>query len=294
VEPYIIATLVKESLVMSILYSVTALGFNLVYRVNKSINLAHPGIALLAGYAAFIASAHGLGFFLVAVIVSATGFALGLLMERGIARPLLGRSPVALIAATLGALYVLRGVAIEASGDYWSGGSLDVMNTVYSVGGVVITGSDIAALLVAAAALGLVIGIHRFTRLGVAMRAVAENPYGAAGYGLPVRRLTALSWGFAGLLGALGGLAFGIKAGITPSMDGYVLKALTASLLAGLDTVEGIIVGGLVLSFIEQFGDYALHNYLPGFGGVAAFIVMLLVLLVKPYGFFGTERIERL
>ena len=290
----IAGVLVKESMVMGVLYSVVALGFNLVYRVSKSINLAHPEIALVAAYAALVASMQGLGFFLAALIASFIGFGIGILLERGVARPLLGRPPVALIAATLGVFYLLRGVAIEATGSYWSGGSLGDFGTIYHIGAVVFTGSDIAALAVALVTLGLVIGIHRFTRLGVAMRAVAENPYGAAGYGLPVRRLTALSWGFAGLLGALGGLAFGIKAGVSPSIDGYVLKALAASLLAGLDSIAGVVVGGFVLSFTEQFGDYLLHNYLPGFGEVAAFIVMLVVLLLKPYGFFGTERIERI
>ncbi len=286
--------LVKESVVMGILYSVVALGFNLVYRVSKSINLAHPEIALVAAYAALVVSMHGFGFFLAVLVASAIGFVTGILLERGVARPLLGRPPVALIAATLGVFYLLRGVAIEATGDYWSGGGLGDFSSIYRIGGVVLTGSDIAALVVALVSLGLVIGVHRFTRLGVAMRAVAENPYGAAGYGLPVRRLTALSWGFAGLLGALGGLAFGIKAGVSPGIDSYALKALAASLLAGLDSIAGVVVGGFALSFTEQFGDYFLHNYLPGFGEVAAFIVMLVVLLFKPYGFFGTERIERL
>jgi branched-chain amino acid transport system permease protein len=294
VEAAIIASLTVGSVIIGFVYSVLALGFNLVYRVNKSLNLAHPGLVLLAAYAALIISAQGLGLAAAVAAASLIGFAAGLVLERGAARPLLGRPPVALIAATLGIYYILRGITIKFAGDYWSGGAYSLPSITPRFGPVMLTSADVVALAASALLLLSIIAIHRFTKLGVAMRAVAENPYGAAGYGLPVRKLTALSWGIAGLVGALGGIALGAEAGVSPYLDSYVLKALAASLVAGLDSVAGIVVGGLILGFAEQFGSYAFSYYLPGFGDVVAYVVMLGVLALKPYGLFGTERIERI
>lgn len=283
-----------QAAIMGVIYASLALGFNMVYRVSKSINLAHPEIALFAAYVAYIASVRtGIGLVPAILLAATAGFAIGAAMERLVARPLLGRPPVALIAATLGVFYVLRGASIAVAGPDWSGGSYELPATVYRLGPVALDFSDIVAVTAAGGIVALVVAMHRFTKLGVAMRAVAEDAYGAAAYGLPVKRLTMLSWGLAGASGALAGVALAAKAGVSPGLDAYVLKALAASLLAGLDSVAGIVLGGVILGFVEQFSDYLLGPILPGFGNVAAFLVMLVVLLVKPYGLFGTERIER-
>ena len=153
--------------------------------------------------------------------------------------------------------------------------------------------SDVAALVLAGGLVAAVVALHRWTRLGVAMRAVSEDPYGAAAYGLPVRRLTMLSWAIAGAAGGAAAVALAAKTGVEPALEVYVIEALAASLLAGLDSIAGIVVGGLVLGLVYQFSNFLLGSMLPSFGEAAAFTLMLLVLLVKPYGLFGTERIER-
>ena len=286
--------------IMGVVYAALALGFNIVYRVSKSINFAHPALVLLSATVAYITAARaGLGLTAGALAALAVGFAVSAATERLIARPLRGRSPIALIAATLGVYYVLKGIAM-----FVAGGSIpqaSILRSEFSLraGPVALSASDIAAIAAGAGIVAIVVALHRLTRLGVAMRAVAEDPYGAAAYGLPVKLLTMLSWGLAGAAGGLAAIAMAMKANLSPILEVYVIKALAASLLAGLDTVAGIVVGGLVLGVTEQLVRF-LEPYLrfgvidfTGIHEAAAYMIMLLVLLVKPYGLFGTERIER-
>lgn len=283
-----------QSLVMGIVFASLGLGFNIVYRVSKSINLAHPAVALLAAFVALVVSLRtGAGILAGIAVAAAAGFAAGALTELAVARPLRGRPPVALIAATLGVYYIAKAAAIAVAGPYWTEGSYSLPEFTAELGPVVVDSSDLLALAAAGGLLAAVVALHRFTRLGVAMRAASEDPYGAAAYGLPVKRLTMISWGLSGLAGALAGVALAAKTGVTPSLDAFVLESLAASLLAGLDTVAGIIVGGLALGLVRQYSDYLLGSLLPGIGDAATFILMLIVLLVKPYGLFGTERVER-
>jgi len=282
-----------QALVLGMIYAALALGYNMVYRASKAINLAEPELVVFAAYIAFIAfSWYGLPVPVSFLASLAAGFLIGVVLERLLARPLRGRPVVALMAATLGAYYVLRGVSMVASRGFEMG-SLGIPEVYQAVGPLRVSLSDVVAAGLSSATILAVIMLHRFTRLGVAMRAVSEDPFGATAYGLPVRRLTMLSWGIAGAVSAAAALALAVKAQVGPTLDFYALKALAASLLAGLDSIAGVVVGGLALGFIEQFGSLLLDPYMPGLGSQLAFIAMLIVLLVKPYGIFGTERIER-
>ncbi|MCE4621490.1 MAG: branched-chain amino acid ABC transporter permease [Desulfurococcales archaeon] len=286
----LVGTLFQGAL-MGLVYASIALGFNLVYRVSKSINFAHPAVILLVGYVALLVSmkygvVEGL---LASLLVAAVS---GLILERSLARPLIGKPPAALIGATLGAYYVIRGVTYIIG--KFQAASLPIEAKYYELGILSISNNDILSLAVTGFILAGIILMHEKTKIGSAIRAVAEDAEGAAGYGLPVGRLITLSWIIAGVTGAFGGLAIAIKAQVSPAIEFYAIKALAASILAGLDSIGGIIVGGLALGLIEQFSRILLEPYLPGIGGHIAFIFLLLILLVKPYGIFGTERIERI
>jgi len=283
-----------QALVMGLVFAALGLGFNIVYRVSKSINLAHPTLVLLAAYTALVVSTRlGAGMAAAVAAAAAVGAAAGAALEVLIARPLRGRPPIALIAATLGAYYVFKALAKMVAGDMWTTASLPLPLFTARLGPVVVDASDLLALGLAAGLVAAVVALHRYTRLGVAMRAVAEDPYGAAAYGLPVKRLTMLSWAIAGAAGGAAAVALAAKTGVEPSLEVYVIEALAASLLAGLDSIAGIVLGGLVLGLVYQYSNFLLGTVLPSFGEAAAFTLMLLVLLVKPYGIFGTERIER-
>ncbi len=294
-----VVSYIVSGLIIGSVYAALALGFNIVYRVSKSINFAHPALVLLSAVVAYLAVSSGAGLAAGVAAAVAVGAAASVAVERLIARPLQGRPPVSLIAATLGAYYVLKGVSMWLGGGSIPQGSLYASSWTLRLGPVVLGATDLLAASLALGTVAAVAALHRFTSIGVAMRAVAEDAYGAAAYGLPVRRLTALSWALAGVAGGLAAVAIAVKANLSPILEAYVIKALAASLLAGLDTVAGIVVGGLVLGVIEQLVMYVAPMVkigpldFAGFHEAAAYLVMLFVLLFKPYGLFGTERVER-
>ena len=290
---YLIANTAFQALVMGFIYAALALGYNIVYRVSKAVNLAEPEIVVFTAYVVFVLSAYYHVPIPAAFTLSlALGFGVGVALERLLARPLRGRPVAALMAATLGAYYVLRGMSMVVSRGFEMG-SLGLPETYYSIGPIRASLSDFIAICVSLSVIVGIVLMHRYTRLGIAMRAVSEDAFGASAYGLPVTVLTMLSWGIAGVVSAAAAFALAAKAQVSPMLDFYAIKALAASLLAGLDSIAGVVVGGLVLGFMEQFGSLALDPILPGLGNQLAFIVMLVVLLFKPYGLFGTERIER-
>ncbi len=289
-DPMLLLESTVRGFIIGLTYAMIALGFNIVYRVNKSINFAHPVIVLMAAYIALVAS-YRYNPLLAYVLAVLAGVAASIAIERLVARPLLGRPPVALIGATLGIYYLFKGVTITIGGAETA--SLPIGYKLYHLGPITLGLNDVVSGLGSLLVLALVILLHMKTRLGSAMRAVAEDVEGAAAYGIPVRRLMSLSWALAGLVGALGGLFLAVKNQVSVELEFYAIRALAASLLAGLDSIGGVVIGGIVLGVAEEVGGLLLDDYLPGIGYDLAFFILLLVLFVKPYGLFGTERIER-
>jgi len=291
VDVEVIVGSVFQGFLMGLIYALIALGFNIVYRVSKSLNFAHPALVLLVGYVALVVSLkEGI---LAGIMASlAVAAILNLALERSLAKPLIGKPPVALIGATLGAFYVIRGLTYIV-GEF-EVASLPITSRNYRVWLLSVSNNDLISLALTASALITLTVIHMKTKIGSAIRALAEDAEGAAGYGLPVGLLITLSWVLSGVTGALGGIALALKAQVSPILDFYAIKAIAASILAGLDSVGGVIVGGIILGLVEQVSSVFLEPYLPALGRHIAFFFLLLILLVKPYGLFGTERIERI
>ncbi|MEB3806818.1 MAG: branched-chain amino acid ABC transporter permease [Desulfurococcales archaeon] len=277
--------------IIGIIYAMIALGYNIVYRVNKSINFAHPTIVLLTAYVALMAS-YRYGPLVSYTLAIVSAIITSVAIERLVARPLLGRNPIALIGATLGVYYLLKGVTLTIGGGTTA--ALPIPYKVYSFGAIKMASNDIVSLVGTTVVLATIIILHNRTRLGAAMRAVAEDVIGAAAYGIPVRRLLVLSWVLAGLVGGFGGIFLAVKNQVSVELEYYAIRALAVSLIAGLDSIGGVVVGGIALGITEELGSLLLGEYLPGIGYDIAFFILLLVLFVKPYGLFGTERIERI
>jgi len=279
-----------QGFLLGLLYSLIALGYNIIYRVNKSINFSFPQLVLLTVYVALVVSA-AVNIILAVVVALAVGVLVSVATERLVARPLLGRPPIALIGATLGVYYALKGVVILVGENRVD--IFPIPYKIYNLGPIVVGLNDVIALVGSIASLYLIVVIHHKTSVGAAMRAVSEDSLSAAAYGLPLKRLMVLSWVMAGLVGGLGAFLLAVKAQVSPNLEYYALRALAASLLAGLDSVGGVVVGGIILGITEQVASKLLDPYLPGIGSDIAFFILLLILLVKPYGLFRSERIER-
>lgn len=290
---FILSGLVNGMAVGSI-YALIALGFALLYKSTKILNLAHGELVLFGGYTA-IALTQVVPFPLAVLLTLLAAAALGFVIERAIMRPLFGQPLLSVIIVTLALGYVVRGLMVGI----W-GGSTRNFPAVVPAGIVRIAGIPMQTVgvysAVTAAVLLLIFWLFfRYSLVGIAMRAAANEQLTASTLGVSLRRVFAYAWAFAAVAGAVGGILLGLWLGVNFALGFVGLKALAAVILGGLDSVPGAILGGLTIGVIETIiGGYIDATVIYGFKDITAFVVILLVLFVRPYGLFGTEHIERL
>ncbi len=276
------------------IYALIALGFALLYKSTKILNLAHGELVLFGGYLA-IALTQLVPFPLAVLLTLLAAALLGFGVERLIMRPLFGQPLLSVIIVTLALGYIIRGLMVGI----W-GGSTRTFPPVLPGGIIRIAQIPIqrvgAYSAVTAAVLLLCFWLFfRYSLLGISMRAAANEQLTASTLGVSLRRVFAYAWAFAAVAGTIGGILLGLWLGVNFALGFVGLKALAAVILGGLDSIPGAIVGGLTIGAIETtIGGYLDANVIYGFKDITAFVVILLVLLVRPYGLFGTEHIERL
>ena len=279
-------------------YVLLALGFVIIFKATSVISLAQPGLmAWGAWWVIYFARIVEVNFFVavgLAVLITA---AMGLVIERVAIRPMVGEPVFAIAILTIGIDIILRilvndliGTNIRNIGDPWG------ISTV-SVGDVVVQQRYIAMLLIAAMVVGLLLAFFKYTRAGLAMRAAAFDQEAAMAQGISVGAVFAISWAIAGGLAALAGMFVGTGSGIDQQSAFVALKALPAVILGGLDSVTGAVVGGIAIGLIEGYTATYQVQYAPflgqNFSQVVPYAVLFLVLLVRPFGLFGTEEVER-
>ncbi|MDR7522510.1 MAG: branched-chain amino acid ABC transporter permease [Armatimonadota bacterium] len=288
------------------IYALIALGFALLYKSTKILNLAHGELVLFGGYLA-IALTRMLDLPVLAAFGLAVGgtllaaAALGFVIERGIMRPLFGQPLLSIVIVTLAMGYVIRGLMVGL----W-GGDTRLFPPVIPADVVRLAGIPVPRVGVVSASVALVLLVvfslfFRYSLWGIAMRAAANEQLTASTLGVSLKRVFAYAWAFAAIAASVGGILIGLWLGVNFALAHVGLKALAAVILGGLDSIPGAILGGFIIGVLETVvGGYIDANVvllgvpLQGFKDVTPFVVILLVLLIKPYGLFGTEHIERL
>ncbi|MET7327709.1 branched-chain amino acid ABC transporter permease [Nonomuraea sp. NPDC005650] len=277
-------------------YALLALGFVIIYKATRVISFAQPAL-MLAGAVAVSYLAEVTGFY-AAVLLAALLIALVALgIERAAIRPMVGRPVFVVAIITLGVDVVVRVVVngfigrdVRQVGDPWG-------FTQVSLGPLVVQRRWLAMLLVTAVLVALLFAFFRYTRYGLAMRAAAFDQEIALAQGVSVGAVFALSWALAGFLAAVAGMFVGTGQGIEQLTWVVALKALPAIIVGGLDSLGGAVVGGLVVGVVESLFQSYQGEFAPWLGQnvavVSPYIVMLIVLLVRPYGLFGTREVER-
>lgn len=280
------------------IYALLALGFAIVFKATRVLNLAQPGLMILgAWFVAYFATIVGLPFVLAAVLAVALTALVALLIERLAIRPLVGQPVFALVLLTIGIDIVVRifandliGSDVRNTGDPWG------LKT-FTLGGVVVQQRYLAILAATAAVLALLGAFFRRTPLGLAMRATAIDQEVAMAQGVSVGRVFACSWALAGALAAVAGLFVGAGSGIDLQTSQVALKAIPALVLGGLDSVPGAVAGGLAIGLVEGWSFTYQGQYAPflgsNFSQVVPYLLMFAVLLVRPSGLFGTKEVER-
>ena len=287
--------LITNGVLIGLMYSLIALGFVLVYKATDAINFAQGEFVMLAGFLIVgMLAVEGVPF-LIAVLIGVLGMvAFGFALERVVLRPLLGRPIIAVIMATIGLATVLRGAAPLFFGAETRALVLPISDEPWVLGPLSLPPGQVVGALLSLGFLAAFSWFFLKSRMGVAMRAVADNQQVAMAMGIHVERYFAIAWGMAGIVSALGGLAWGALLGVDVHLALIGLKVFPVVILGGLDSIIGAIVGGLIIGLVENLAAGYLD---PLVGGgtkdFAPYVLMILMLMIRPYGIFGKRRIER-
>ncbi len=285
------------------IYGVMALSFVLLYRVGKLVNIAVGDMVLLGAYLIFaFASLNptqnpALNLIIGLGCASLIGVVLGVVTERTLMRPLYGQSILALIMMTVALGLLLRGFTIIEWGTtlrVFPGQHVIFPPVPLNIGPVDLPYVYIWSTVGAVIIFGFFLYLFRKTLFGFAMRAVSLSPEAAACHGISIKKIYVYSWIIAYLAAFLAGLVLGALNGISIIISDLGLsRALPAALIGGIDSPTGALLGGLLLGVIEHTVGTMLNAYIPGISDIIPFVILLAILIIKPYGLFGTERIER-
>jgi len=276
------------------IYALIALGFALLYKSTRILNLGHGELVLFGGYLA-IALTRMVPFPLAIGLTLLAAALLGFAVERAIMRPLFGQPLLSIIIVTLALGYVVRGLMVGLWGGETRQFSLAFLSGVVQIAGTPIQRVGIWSALVAVVFLLLFWLFFRYTLVGIAMRAAANEQLTASTLGVSLRRVFAYAWAMAAVTGAVGGILLGLWLGVNFALGFVGLKALAAVILGGLDSIPGAILGGFLVGILETtVGGYVDAHVIYGFKEITPFVVILVVLILRPYGLFGTEQVERL
>ena len=279
---------------IGLMYSLIALGFVLVYKATDAINFAQGEFVMLAGMivVTVLGAEAPLIAAVVVVLLAMIGFGFGL--ERVVLRPLLGRPVVAVIMATIGVAAVLRGWGPLVLGIETRSLPLPIGDEPITIGPATLPPIQVLGAVVAVLFFIVFNWFFKKSRMGVAMRAVADNQQVAQAMGINVERYFALAWAMAGIVSALGGVVWGAMLGVDVQLALVGLKVFPVVILGGLDSIGGALVGGLIIGIVESLAAGYLDPYVGGgTKDFAPYVLMILVLMIRPYGIFGRRQIER-
>lgn len=283
--------LVSSGLVMGATYGLVGMGFAIIYKATGIVNFAQGELLMLTAYIAFsIATSLSISLIPLMIVTIPIAMVIGIVLERVFIRPMLGEPLFSIVMVTIGLAVVLRGVTIMIWGpdphEFPTGLSSEVVHIgpvpFYQVQ---LYGLGTLAVLTAAAW-----AFFRFTRLGIAMRAVAANEGAAMLMGIEVSRIHMIAWAFAAAVAALAGILFASMFKLGPTIWFEGLRSFPAVILGGLDSVLGAALGGLIVGLIENLAQGYLGQ---GLREIAGFVVIVVILMLRPYGLFGAREIER-
>ncbi|NLO27602.1 MAG: branched-chain amino acid ABC transporter permease [Actinobacteria bacterium] len=284
-------------LALGMMYALIAIGFVIIFKCSQAFNIAQGQIVMLGAY-------FGYTFLMplrlpvwIAIIASiGVGVVMGLVIERLALRPLLGQPALAIVMMTIALAGVMDGIAIMG----WGGNYVtyhDVLpELTLKLGAVSVPPSSLLGLIVSVIVVAILMFIFRYTKIGLAMRATAEDEQVTRSLGIKATMVYALVWVIACVVGVVGGVLLGGVSGVSPPLSEIGLKALAVVILGGLDSIGGAILAGVMLGILENLAAGYLDPLMPSGGGLAGvfpFIIMLAVLILKPHGLFGLKRIER-
>ncbi|OUS23105.1 branched-chain amino acid ABC transporter permease [Rhodobacterales bacterium 59_46_T64] len=276
---------------IGVIYGLIGMGYALIFKATSVVNFAQGEVMMLISYMAFsIASSWSLPFWaLLGVCVVLSGV-VGLLIERIFIRPMLGQDVFSTVMVTIGMAVMIRAVVVLIWGADPMVLPTDIGDSGVEFGMVFLYTAQIYAIGFLAVCVFGMWAFLRFSRMGVAMRATAARETTALLMGINVTRVYALAWAIAAVIAGVSGVLLGTIYGLGPDMWTQGLRAFPAVILGGLDSVFGAAISGILIGVLENLSEGYIGH---GLKEISGFLVILVVLMIRPYGLFGTPEIER-
>ena len=286
-------------LLAGVMYSLVALGFVLIYKASGVFNFAQGAMVFFAALTFVgLQEKTGLPFWIVLALTLAVMILLGVLTERIVLRPLVNQPQITLFMATIGLSFLLEGLSQLIWGSDVRRLDLGLQDEPIQVVmdrfGILISKFDLTAAAVAGVLVGVLAVFFNKTRIGRALRAVADDHQAALAVGIPLQQIWAIVWSVAGFVALVAGLLWGARNGVQFALTFVALKALPVLILGGFESILGAIVGGLIIGAAEKLAEVYLGPLVGGgIEGWFAYMLALLFLLVRPEGLFGEKHIDR-
>jgi branched-chain amino acid transport system permease protein len=285
-------------LLAGIMYSLVALGFVLIYKASGVFNFAQGAMVFFAALTFVSLVEKGMNFWLAIAATLAVMVALGVAIERVVLRPLVNQPQITLFMATIGLAFFIEGLAQGLWGAQVHGLELGIQDKPFTVAGINISQFDLFAAATAGVLVAALAVFFQKTRIGRALRAVADDHQAALSVGIPLKHIWAIVWAVAGFVALVAGLLWGSRIGVQFSLTLIALKALPVLILGGFESIPGAIVGGLIIGATEKLAEVYIGSSIglnigTGLENWFPYMLALLFLLVRPEGLFGEKHIDR-
>ena len=292
--PVFFAEVVIAGLLTGVMYSLVALGFVLIFKASQVFNFAQGAMVLFAALSLVGLIELGLPIWLSLMLTVCIMVALAFAIERLVLRPLINQAIITLFMATIGLTFFLEGLGEMVWGSNVKQLDIGIPDRSFETGGILLNEFDLIAAAIGAVLVGgLAIFFHK-TKIGRALRAVADDPQAALSVGISLKTIWIVVWSVAGIVAIVAGIMWGAKSGVQFSLALIALKALPVLILGGLTSVPGAIVGGLIIGVGEKVAEI---YWGPVIGGAIenwfAYVLAMMFLLFRPQGLFGERIIER-
>ena len=271
--------------------SLAALGFVLIYKSSDVINFAQGEFLLVGAYLTYAMVAQfGIAWPIGILLTMVLAIALGILVERFVLRPMIGETIISVIMVTIGLSSVMKAIVNAIWGTYGRPFPPFIPSRPVQIFGATIGMDRLWAILISLILLGIFTVFFRRSKEGVAMRAVADDQQASLSMGISVKRIFAWAWSIAAVTAAIAGGIVANIVGVSGELASFGLRVFPVVILGGLDSIPGAIIGGMIIGLLETYtGGYIGQ----GLNQVLPFIVLIMILMVRPYGLFGQEIIER-
>ena len=286
-------------LLSGVMYSLVALGFVLIYKASGVFNFAQGSMVFFAALTFVGLLEQGLAFWVALPATLLVMIALGLAIERIVLRPLVNQPQITLFMATIGLSFFIEGLAQLVWGANVRGLELGIQDEplqwVSDAAGINVSKFDLVAAGIAAALVSTLAIFFNRTRIGRALRAVADDHQAALAVGIPLQQIWGIVWAVAGAVALVAGLLWGARNGVQFALTFVALKALPVLILGGFESIPGAIVGGLIIGASEKLAEVYVGPYVGGgIEGWFPYVLALLFLLIRPEGLFGEKIIRRI